>query len=182
LESLSKVQHFIQHKEAAVAFRFTSDMRRVIAEQVLAYVATVCPDNTPNLAAQGTLGVYDECHLIFADLKSPQTVSNLRLNPAIEINVVDPFLRCGYRFKGRGEVFHSGIAFERLRRFYAGIWLDTGKKPPLDDIRHIVLVNVERALTMTAPAYQRGEDELEIARHWEDYYHSLAHKRRTSFV
>jgi hypothetical protein len=165
-----------------VVFQFTNDMRRLVTEQVLAYVATVCPDNTPNLSAQGTLAVYDDHHLIFADLKSPQTVANLRINPAVEINVVDPFVRCGYRFKGRAEVFSQGPSFDRLRRFYSGIWLDTGRKPPVDDIRAVVLVNVERALPMTAPAYQRGGDDLEIAAEWERYYHSLVHKRRSSFV
>jgi len=165
-----------------VAFQFTNEMRRVVAEQVLAYVATVCSDNTPNLSAQGTLGVYDDSHLIFADLKSPQTIANLRFNPSIEINVVDPFVRRGFRFKGRAEVYSAGATFDRLRRFYSGIWLDAGRKPPVDDIRNIVMVTVERALPMVAPAYQRGEDELEIATEWERYYHSLVSKRRTTFV
>src|ERR1700761_4880508 len=105
-------------------------MRRVVAEQVLAHVATVCPDNTPNLSAQGTLGVFDDSRLIFADLQSARTVSNLRSNKSIEITVVDPDVRRGYRFKGRAEVFSPGPAFDRLLRFYTGIWLDVGRKPP----------------------------------------------------
>lgn len=165
-----------------MSFHFTRDMRRVISEQLLAYVATVCPDNTPNLAAQGTLGVYDDRHLIFADIKSPQTIANLRSNPSIEINVVDPFARRGYRFKGRAEVFGSGVAFERLLRFYHGIWLDLGRKPAAADIHHIVLVAVDRGEPMIAPAYQRGEYELEVAADWEKYYHNILHKRRTSVI
>ena len=34
----------------------TEDMRHVIAEQKLAFVATVCPDGTPNLSPKGTIG------------------------------------------------------------------------------------------------------------------------------
>jgi uncharacterized protein len=165
-----------------VVFHFTRDMRRLITEQMLAYVATVCPDNTPNISAQGTLGVFDETRLIFADIKSPQTMINLRSNPSVEIGVVDPFARIGYKFKGRAEVFGPGVTFDRLLRFYHGIWLDAGRKPPTADIRNIALISVERAVQMVAPAYQRGEDELELASEWEKYYRNVLHKRRTVVI
>ena len=64
----------------------TEDMQRVIREQRLGYIATVCPDGTPNLSPKGTTSVWDDDHVVFADLRSSQTIANLRLNPAIEIN------------------------------------------------------------------------------------------------
>ena len=36
------------------------DMKRVVNEQRLAYVASVCPDGTPNLSPQGTSAVWDD--------------------------------------------------------------------------------------------------------------------------
>src|SRR5262245_6865223 len=99
----------------------TEDMKRVVHEQKLGFIATVCPDGTPNLSPKGTTAVWDDDHLIFADIHSPNTVKNLRHNPAIEINVVDPFVRKGYRFKGTaalldaGSEFDEGIAFYRRR-------------------------------------------------------------------
>jgi len=68
----------------------TLDMRRVVREQRLGYIATVCADNTPNLSPKGTTAVWDDDHLVFADIRSPGTITNLRKNPAVEINVVDP--------------------------------------------------------------------------------------------
>ncbi len=73
----------------------TNDMRRVVEEQRLGFVATVCPDGTPNLSPKGTTAVWDDDHLVFADIRSPQTVANLHRNPVLEINVVDPFVRKG---------------------------------------------------------------------------------------
>jgi hypothetical protein len=35
----------------------TEDMKQVIREQRLGYVATVCPDGTPNLSPKGTTTV-----------------------------------------------------------------------------------------------------------------------------
>src|SRR5262245_6827803 len=83
-------------------------MRRVIAEQRLGFFATVCPDGTPNVSPKGTIAVWDDDHLVFLDLASPQTVENLRSNPAIEVNVVDQVVRKGYRFKGTAERWPTG--------------------------------------------------------------------------
>src|SRR3954468_16585 len=96
----------------------TEDMKRVIREQRLGYVATVCPDGTPNVSPKGTLTVWDDDHVIFADIRSPRTIANLKQNPAIEINVVDWFTRKGYRFKGVATVVEAGALFDELLAFY----------------------------------------------------------------
>jgi predicted pyridoxine 5'-phosphate oxidase superfamily flavin-nucleotide-binding protein len=77
----------------------TADMKRVVEQQRLGFVATVCPDGTPNLSPKGTTAVWDDDHLIFANIRSPRTLANLRQNANVEVNVVDPFVRKGYRFK-----------------------------------------------------------------------------------
>jgi len=38
----------------------TEDMKRVVREQRLGYIATVCPDGTPNLSPKGTTAVWDD--------------------------------------------------------------------------------------------------------------------------
>ena len=96
----------------------TDDMRRVIEEQRLGFIATVCPDGTPNLSPNGTTTVWDDDHLVFADICSPNTVENLHHNPAAEINVVDPTARVGYRFKGTATVLTDGPRFEAILGFY----------------------------------------------------------------
>ena len=142
----------------------TDDMKRVVNEQKLSFIATVCPDGTPNLSPKGTTEVWDDDHLIFVDIKSPGTVANLRQNPAIEINVVDQLVRKGYRFKGTAEVFADGPVFEKalaLRR-------ERGAKNPM---RAVVLISVERALPLISPGYDLGlsEDEMRAIyrRHFE---------------
>ena len=61
----------------------TNEMKELIDQQKLGYVATVSPDKTPNLSPKGTLSVWNEDNLIFADIKSPKTVCNLEENPSI---------------------------------------------------------------------------------------------------
>ena len=63
--------------------------------------------------------MWDDDHLVFADIRSPGTVANtLQHNPAIEVNVVDPIVRKGYRFKGMGCVLHEGELFDQIVAFY----------------------------------------------------------------
>jgi uncharacterized protein len=119
--------------------RLTDDMQRIVLEQKLGFAATVCPDGTANLSPKGTTTVWDDDHLLFADIWSPQTVRNLAANPTIEINVVDPIVRKGYRFKGRaslhseGDIYERGLALLRERGYDAN----------RERVRTIVLVAVE---------------------------------------
>jgi uncharacterized protein len=71
-------------------------MKRIVREQRLGYIATVCPDGTPNLSPKGKTAVWDDDHLVFADIRSPQSVQNIEHNPSVEVNVVDPLVRKGY--------------------------------------------------------------------------------------
>ena len=151
----------------------TAEMKRLVERQRLGFVATVCPDGTPNLSPKGTTTVWDDDHLVFADVHSPGTVANLRNNPAIEINVVDPMLRKGYRFKGTATVLAEGALFDRLLRFYR----QRGVSSP---IQQIVLVQVTRVLPLVSPAYDFGATEAEIRARWQDYWRSIEQSDGTS--
>lgn len=85
----------------------TADIEAIIKQAILSFVATVNQDGTPNLSPKASLTVRNG-NLYFADIASPQTIRNLKRNPAIEINVVDIFKRRGYRFKGRALILAPG--------------------------------------------------------------------------
>jgi len=158
----------------------TDDMQRVVREQRLGFVATICPDGTPNLSPKGTLTVWDDDHLVFADIRSPATLRNLRLNPAVEINVVDPIVRKGYRFKGTATVVDRGQLMDEVREFYSSRWIDTGKSMVELELRSFVLIKVEVALPLVSPSYddpQSTEEEIRAA--WWKHYQSLQPKAKT---
>jgi uncharacterized protein len=151
--------------------RLTEDMKRVVEEQRLAFVATVNVDGTPNLSPKGTIAVLDDNHLMFGDLASPRTVENLRRNASIELNVVDPVTRTGYRFKGSGIVHGRGEPFEELLALYVAGRHAVAR--PRERIRHIVVIELERCLPLISPAYDSGATEIEISERWETYFKRL---------
>ena len=124
-------------------------MRAIINETILCFAATVNQDGSPNLSPKSTLKVFDDNHLIFANIASPKTISNLKQDPRIEINCVDIFSRRGYRFKGRGIVhsigskIHSDLLLE--------IKNEHGKRIPVLDA---VLIEILEAKQVLSPAYQ----------------------------
>ena len=152
----------------------SADMKRVVEEQHLGFVATVCPDGTPNLSPKGTTAVWDDDHLVFANIRSPGTLANLRHNASVEVNVVDPFLRKGYRFKGIASVIESGALYDQAIAFYKN------RGSQVSAFREIVLVRVQNAQPIDSPAYDLGLTEDEVRDRWERYFHSLRAGRVTS--
>ncbi len=145
----------------------TDDMKRVVKEQRLGFYATVCADGSPNLSPKGTTDVWDD-HLIFANLRSPQTIANLEENPAIEVNVVDPIVRKGYRFKGSATVLRAGNLFDEIVNMYTVDWgLEASR------IQSIVLIEVSEARPLISPGYDDGSTEKKITTEWKARFREL---------
>ena len=146
----------------------TSHMQEVIAGQRLIFAATVCPDGTPNLSPKGTALVWDDDHILFTDLASPGTMGNLAVNPSIELNVVDVFLRKGYRFKGKAAVHGDGAVYDAvLERMRGG---PASLQRLADRVRAVALIRVESAAELVSPGYWGGATEDETRQEWQSYW------------
>ena len=137
-----------------------------MSEQKPGFVATVSPDGTPNLSPKGTIIAWDENTLAFANIRSPQTMRNLRNNPSIEINVVDPFSRKGFRFKGVAEIISNGKKYDKILSHYQ-------KSGVKSSIKSIVLVNVKKVNEVISPLYDLGFTEDEVKDRWKKHYLSF---------
>ena len=139
------------------------DIKNFVNFQKLGYVATISNDGTPNLSPKGTIAVIDESTMVFADIRSPQTIQNLQENPSIEINVVDPFQRLGYRFKGNGRIINEGSEFDRVLDYYVNLGVKS-------KISSIVMVDVKSMSEVTSPSYDLGATKDELVSKWKKYY------------
>ena len=128
-----------------------NDMKAIIVQANLSFVATVNEDGSPNLSPKSTLQVYDDTHLIFANLASPGTIDNLRREPRTEINCIDIFSRRGYRFTGSASVHSPGDAL--FEEFDQTLKQQLGPDTKMYDA---VLVKLDEVKTTT------GEDEEEV--------------------
>ena len=139
------------------------NIKDFVNSQKLGYVATVSKDGTPNLSPKGTIVVMNESTLAFADIRSPQTIQNLQDNPSVKINVVDPFQRLGYRFKGEGKIINEGLEFDKILDYY----INAGIK---SKINSVVVVDVKSMSEVTSPSYDLGATKDELVSKWKKYY------------
>jgi uncharacterized protein len=146
-------------------------MKRIVEEQRLGFVATAAADGTPNVSPKGTFVVLDDVTIAFGEIRSPGTIRNLRDNPRIEVNFVDPFVRRGYRFGGTASVVERGDStFELLFGHFRGALAPR--------IRAIVTITVTKALPLTSPAYDDGKTEPELRRAWTTRFRGLQPNER----
>ncbi len=137
------------------------DVAALIRAQRLCYAATVTPEGRPSLSPKGTIRVLDEERLCFLDLASPGTVANLRSNPWIELNVVDPLSRRGYRFRGHatlhlGDELHTQ-ALERIAENEGAAYY----------AHTVVVVHVQEILPLWSPGYDRTPEERQMRELWQ---------------
>ena len=150
--------------------KLSEDMQRVVLQQRLGFVATVTPDGRPNLSPKGTTTVWDDEHLMFADIASPGTVANLASNPHVEVNVVDPIVRKGYRFKGTATVHTDGNDYERGM----DVLRELGSTIGSERVRSIVVIEVTSAAPIFSPAYDDpATTEDGLAERWLRHHTAL---------
>ena len=142
---------------------FNDEIKNLVNFQKLGYVATVSPDGTPNLSPKGTIAILDDSRLVFANIRSPKTIENLTKNPSIEINVIDPFSRLGYRFKGLAQILSNGKDFENILDYFK-------QKGIKSSISHIVVVDVTSFSEITSPSYDLGLKKEDLVKKLKQYY------------
>lgn len=142
---------------------FDDELKKLVNFQKLGYVATVSSDGTPNLSPKGTIAILDDSRLVFANIRSPKTIENLTNNPSIEINVIDPFSRMGYRFKGLAKILSDGEDFASILDYFK-------EKGIKSTISHIVVIDVKSFSEITSPSYDLGLKRDDLIKKWKQYY------------
>jgi len=144
----------------------TPEIKEFLEKQKLGFVATVSPNGTPNISPKGTIIGWNSEFLVFANIRSPDTVNNLKNNPNVEINVIDPLLRRGYLFKGTTRILNDGQMYDKILEFYKNLGIKS-------IIHEIMLVTVSDVTVVTSPLYAMGISEQEIKLKWQKHFHDL---------
>ncbi len=144
----------------------TKKIKDFLNLQKLGYVATVTHDGKPNISPKGTIIGWTDKTLAFADIRSPDTMKNLKNNPDVEINVIDPLSRKGYLFQGTARVLENKTVYHEILNHYR----ENGIKSPINSI---VLVDVSNVSDVISPLYDLGISEEEIKSKWQKHFSNL---------
>ncbi len=139
------------------------EIKKFLNFQKLGYVATVSPNGVPNISPKGTIIGWSKNQLAFANIHSPDTMKNLMTNPNVEINVIDPFSRKGFLFRGIAKILKNSSLFDDILKHYR----DSGIKSP---IHSIILVDLIEISGVRSPLYDLGISEEEIMSKWKKHF------------
>ncbi len=146
----------------------TEKMQKLITQHTLGFVATVNAQGQPNLSPKGTFVVLDELHIMFSEIRSPNTLKNIQINSRLEVNFVDPFKRKGVRVKGTARIVEKkDTEFDELFPKFEQ-WGELTKL-----IRRIILIDISQARDISSPIYDLGANESEMVCIWSDKYRQM---------
>lgn len=124
----------------------------------LGFAATITVDGKPSVSPKGTFIVVDKRTLAFGEIRSPQTLANLKAMPEVEVNFVDRFTRKGVRVRGQAGMLDRGTdGYAALIGAFRDIWSDLA-----DRINTIVTISVDEVKPLSTPAYDDGATEEEM--------------------
>lgn len=150
--------------------KLTDDMKKVLAEHSLGYVASIAADGTPSLSPKATFLAYGDDKVMFGEMRSPTTVKNIAVNPVVEVNFVDVLSRKGFRCKGPA-VFHprGTTAFDDCLAEFAKV----REASLLGMFNGIVVIDLETASPLISPAYEAGATETSLREAFKEFYGNL---------
>ena len=136
----------------------SDQMREIAANHPVGIVGTVNSDGTPNVSPKGTTVVLDNDTIIFGEIRSPQTLTNLQTQPELEVNFVDQFTRKGARIRGKAELLRRGSdAFDAAYPNFTALWGDLAER-----INVIVRIPISEVKSLSTPPYDDGATEEEF--------------------
>ncbi|MFA5383402.1 MAG: pyridoxamine 5'-phosphate oxidase family protein [Eubacteriales bacterium] len=84
--------------------KMSEEVIKAIDQYKPALVATADINGMPNVSIKGSLRVLDDEHVVFAILKSPKTLKNVKENPLVSAIAFDTSSRKGWRLWGKADI------------------------------------------------------------------------------
>lgn len=136
----------------------TTEQKALITTHPAGMVATVNDDGTPSVSPKATFVVVDDTTIAFGNLRSPQTLANLRQRPSLEVCFIDAVLRKAVRVKGTAQLVKKGDASSDVVDAFEAVW-----GPFHEHMSLYVQIDVTASEMILSPAYDHGATEAELA-------------------
>lgn len=126
----------------------TNDIKKYIDKSVLCWLATSSIDHVPNVSPKEIFDYYESDSIIVANIASPQTVRNIKLNPNVCVSFIDILVQKGFQIKGTAEIINKSHSEflemeQKLTKMTGGLFPFTT----------ITKINIEHVKPIIAPKY-----------------------------
>lgn len=139
----------------------TPEILKYIDQSVLCWLATTSPDLQPTVSPKEIFTHYGEDKIIIANIASPQSARNIRLNNKVCVSFIDILVQKGYQLYGTAQIIDPTSPDypekeQRLTAMTGGIFPFTT----------IFVITISRARPIIAPRYTlfpATQEEAQIA-------------------
>ena len=135
----------------------TDEIRALIENHSAGMVATVNSDGTPSVSPKATFLILADGVLAFSNIRSPNTIKNIKERSAIEVCFIDVVIRKSARITGKAKYLEKSDADPNLIAKFEQTYGDY-----LDVMSGFVLIDVKKAELILSPAYDLGLTEGEL--------------------
>lgn len=80
--------------------KLTDKLKEAIDNTILFWLATSSEENIPNVSPKEIVTYFGEEFIIIANIASPQTVKNIKINKNVCISFIDVLVQKGFQVKG----------------------------------------------------------------------------------
>lgn len=126
----------------------TQEIRQYIDRSVLCWLATASSDGMPNVSPKEIFNYYDEDKVIIANIASPQTVRNIKVNSNVCLSFIDIFVQKGFQLKGEARIVgKNDLGFKEMETVL--LEMTEGAFP----FTTITEISIHQAKPIIAPRY-----------------------------
>lgn len=126
----------------------SNELKKYIDQSVLCWLATSNNENEPNVSPKEIFTLSTESTLLIANIASPITVQNIKINPKVCVSILDIFVQKGYKIRGIAKIVEqTDNQFETKLKVLTGLFTD--KFP----IKSIIEVEIQQVDKIVAPSY-----------------------------
>lgn len=127
----------------------TPDIQDAAARSVLCWLATVSADGQPNVSPKEIFVVYDDAHVVLANIASPTSVRNIEAHPQVCLSFIDIFVQKGYKLTGLAR--HVRRAESEFAQWVEPLRAKAGPRFPIHSVLVVQITGVE---PIVAPSYR----------------------------
>lgn len=144
------------------------EIKGYMNSSVLCWLATSSDHNIPNVSPKEVFTYFEDSRIIIANIKSPQSVKNIRQNKFVSVSFIDIFVQKGFQIKGLAEIVSkSDLEFSTLQKPLLEI---TKGVYPFHEIISILVTDIKPIIAPNYVLFPETTEEDQIQNACESYH------------
>lgn len=129
-------------------------VREAARRSVLCWLATVDAEGQPNVSPKEVWAVFDDRHVVVANIASPVSARNIAQQPQVCLSFVDVFVQKGFKLVGEAREVHAPNP--EFAAWAAPLLAMVGQRFA---IRSVLVMRVTSVAAIVAPSYRFYPDD-----------------------